>query len=167
MGSNATELLVRKRPDGSLEFVHPRCAVEREEDVRAAQQMIEAGETEVARDELRWLLQGCSDNVAIHALLGEIAAAENDHALARGHFGYAYQIGRKALRRVGIVGKMPADVPANQRFFAAAKGLVHSLVALGKRELAEEIMSFLLELDPRDPMEVQAESAKDRGAGSR
>ncbi len=80
---NATELSVRMRPDGLFEFVHPRCATQREDDVREAQAMVAAGEMEVARDELRWLLQGCSDNLSIHVLLGEIAVAEADFALAR------------------------------------------------------------------------------------
>jgi hypothetical protein len=153
---SATELLVRQRPDGMLEFVHPRCATERENDVRAAQEMIAMGEAEVARDELRWLLQGCSDNMTIHVALGEIAASENDYVLARGHFGYAYQIGQSAIRRSGLRGTLPADVPANRSFFAATKGLVHSLVKLDKRKLAEEVVAFLLECDPRNPLGVRA-----------
>jgi hypothetical protein len=139
-----------------LEFVPPRCATEREDDIRACQDMIAAGESEVARDELRWLLQGCSDNMAIHVLLGEIAAAEKDDALARGHFGYAYQIGQRALGRSGLRGILPAEVAANQSLFAAGKGLVHSLVQLDKRKLAEEVVAFLLECDPRDPLRVRA-----------
>ena len=55
--------------------------------------MIEAGETEVARDELQWLLGGCTDLIDAHKTLGEIALVEHDLPLARGHFGYAYQIG--------------------------------------------------------------------------
>ena len=160
---DATELLVRMRRDGALEFVHPRCAADREDDVHAAKEMIAEGETDVARDELRWLLQGCSDDMAIHLLLGEIAAAENDHALARGHFGYAYQIGQRAIRRSGLRGRLLADIPANRRFFEAAKGLVGSLIKLGKRELAKEIAQFLIELDPRDPVLVQSILASGRG----
>jgi hypothetical protein len=159
---SATELLVCQRPSGALEFVHPRCATEREEDVRAAHVMIEAGESEVARDELRWLLQGCSDNMAIHLLLGEIAASEGDHALARGHFGYAYQIGQRALRRSGLRGTLPADIPANQSFFAAGKGLVDSLVKLDKRKLAEEVVQFVLECDLRDSLQLRTLLAESR-----
>jgi hypothetical protein len=155
MRPSATELLVRPCSDGSLEFVCPRCAAEREDDVRAAQEMFAKGETDVARDELRWLLQGCSDNMTIHLLLGEIAAAENDYVLARGHFGYAYQIGQRAIRRSGLRGILPVDVPANRSFFTATKGLVHSLVKLDKRKLAEEVVEFLLECDPRDPLRVR------------
>ena len=151
-----TALSVRKRPDGRLEFVHPRCATEREVDVREARAMVAEAEIEVARDELRWLLQGCSDNLAIHVLLGEMAASESDHALARGHFGYGYQIGQKALRRASACGELPAELPANQTFFTAGKGLVFSLVQLGKRELAEEVVQSLLRCDPRDPMGLKA-----------
>jgi hypothetical protein len=153
---SATDLSVRKRPDGMLEFVRPRCAIERDDDVREAQAMVAEGEIEVARDELRWLLQGCSDNLAIHVLLGEIALAEADYPLARGHFGYAYQIGQKALRRAGASGQLPAELPANRTFFTAGKGLVDSLVRLGKRELAEETVQSLLQCDPRDPLGLRA-----------
>jgi len=164
--ASATELLVRKRPDGMLELVHPHCARDREDDARQAQEMVSAGEIEVARDELRWLLQGCSDNLAIHVLLGDIALAEADFPLARGHFGYAFQIAQKALRRAGLSGTLPADLPANQAFFAAAKGLVFSLVQLGKRAPAEEVVRFTVECDSRDPMGVQGILARGANADS-
>ncbi len=61
--------------------------------------MVAAGETEIARDELRWLLSECHDFLAAHKLLGDLALADNDVRLARGHFGYAYQIGLKAIER--------------------------------------------------------------------
>ena len=35
--------------------------------------MLAAGENEVARDELRWLLDGCPDFIAAHRMLGELA----------------------------------------------------------------------------------------------
>lgn len=161
---SATDLLVRKRADGALEFVRARFATEREDDIRAAQAMVAIGELDVARDELRWLLQGCSDNMAIHVLLGEIAAAEADYALARGHFGYAYQIGQRALRRAGLSAILPAELPANRDFFAAGQGLVQALVKLGKRDLAEEVVRFLIECDPRDPTRVRELLTKELGA---
>ena len=54
--------------------------------------MMEAGEVDIAIDELRWLLSGCSDFIEAHRLLGELALAENDLPLARAHFGYAYSL---------------------------------------------------------------------------
>jgi hypothetical protein len=152
----ATEVAVRQRPDGSWELVHPRCAVEREDDLREAQTMIDAGENDIARDELRWLLQGCSDNIAAHRLLGEIALLEEDVPLARGHFGYAYQIGMKAIHRAGCPSPFSAEHPSNAPLFAAGKGLVNCLLKLDKRELAAEAVEFLLQCDPRDPLNLCA-----------
>ncbi len=34
--------------------------------------MIEAGEMDVALDELRWLLSGCGEFIAAHVLLGKV-----------------------------------------------------------------------------------------------
>ena len=54
------------------------------EEVRA---MIAAGETDVAADELRWLLEVCRDMIEAHFLLGKLAAeAQQDVPLARGPF---------------------------------------------------------------------------------
>jgi hypothetical protein len=151
----ATEVIVRRRLDGTWEFVHPRCVLERQDDLHEAQAMIEAGEHEIARDELRWLLQGCSDNIAAHRLLGEIALAEDDVPLARGHFGYAYQIGMKAIRGCGSPAPLLAEHPANAAFFSAGKGLVCCLLKLDKYKLAAEAADFLMHCDPRDPTKVR------------
>lgn len=123
--------------------------------------MVEAGEHDVARDELRWLLEGCSDNIAAHELLGELALQEGDFALARGHFGYAYEIGARAIRRAGEPAPFPFDIPANQHFYTAGKGLVYCLLKLDKRLLAEEVANFLLQCDPRDPLNLPGMLAGD------
>ena len=117
--------------------------------------MIAAGEHEIARDELRWLLEGCSDMIAAHELLGELAMQTEDFALARGHFGYAYQLGIKAIRRAGFPSPIPFEHAANQAFFAAGKGLVYCLLKLEKRELAGEVVEFLEQCDPRDPLNLR------------
>jgi hypothetical protein len=117
--------------------------------------MVAAGEHEIARDELRWLLEGCSDNIAAHELLGELAMQAEDLSLARGHFGYAYQIGVKAIRRAGSPAPIPFEHPANQGFFAAGKGLIYCLLKLGKRDLAAEVVEFLVHCDPRDPLNLR------------
>jgi hypothetical protein len=146
---------VRQRTDGTWELLHPRCAVERHEDLQQAEAMIAAGEHEIARDELRWLLEGCSDIIAAHELLGELALQEEDFALARGHFGYAYQLGMKAIRGAGLPSPIPFEHAANQAFFAAGKGLVYCLLKLEKRELAGEVVEFLERCDPRDPLNLR------------
>jgi len=148
---------VRRSTDGkSWVFVHPRCVRDRAEDLEEVQMMIETGETDVALDELRWLLSGCSEFIAAHVLLGDIARDTNDLPLARGHYGAGYQLGLQTLRRA----KMPKPVLysqlANQSFFEAGRGLVWSLEKLGKPQMAEEVVSTLVELDPSDPLHVRA-----------
>jgi len=115
--------------------------------------MIEAGEIDIAVDELRWLLSGCSDSMEAHLLLGSLALSEDhDLPLARGHFGYAYQLGMKALRRAGRPAPLPYRLPANRSFFEAGKGLAHCLKELGQTDKAREVLEELLRADPSDPL---------------
>jgi hypothetical protein len=151
----AATVTVRRRPDGTWELMHPRCKIEREADLREAEAMVAAGEHEIARDELRWLLEGCSDNIAAHELLGELALYEENIPLARGHFGYAYQLGMKAIRAAGSPAPLAFELAANQAFFSAGKGLVHCLLNLDKRDVAAEVVDFLVQCDPRDPLHLR------------
>lgn len=152
-----TELKIRRRPsDGAWELVHPRAALERTEDLDEVEQMLDAGEVDIAIDELRWLLDGCSDFVAAHRLLGELALEGGDAALARGHFGYAYEIALSALPREGLKGTMPYRIPANQALFQAGKGLALCLRELGKTPEALSVLDTLLKLDPADPLALRA-----------
>jgi hypothetical protein len=148
----------RKAKDAEgWELVHPRCAREREDDLEEVSLMLEEGETEIAIDELRWLLSGCSDFIEGHKLLGMLALSEfNDLRLARGHFGYAYQCGVKALRQAKAAGPLPYQLPANQSFYEAGKGLAHCLRELGKITMAREVLDQLLKLDPADPLGLAA-----------
>ncbi len=100
-------------------------------------------------------MDGCSDCVTAHKLLGELALAEGDLPLARGHFGYAFEIGRKALDRAGARGGALYRLPANQAFFEAGKGLAFCLRELGKPELLADVVNRLLECDPSDPLGVR------------
>jgi hypothetical protein len=151
---------VRQVPGGDAwELVHPRCARARAEDIEEVEAMLAAGEDEVARDELRWLLDGCPDFITAHRMLGELALEENDVPLARGHFGYAYQIGLRALPRGGLPGLLPYDRLANQAFLESAKGLAWCLRRLGEDPLAQEVTSQLLAFDPTDPLGVRRQDA--------
>ena len=151
-----TALRVRRKPgEKAWELVHPRCALERAEDLEEVQLMLDAGETDVALDELRWLLNGCSDFVAAHRLLGELALAVGDLRLARGHFGYAYEIVLSAFPPAGLDAPLPYRLPANQAFFESAKGLAWCLHELGKKKLALRVLDQLLACDPRDPLGVR------------
>jgi len=152
---HAAAINVRRRPDATWELVHPRCVIEREADLREAEAMIAAGEHEIARDELRWLLEGCSDNIAAHELLGELALEEENIPLARGHFGYAYQLGMKAIRAAGSPQPFSLEWAANQAFFSAGKGLVHCLLKLDKRDVVTEVVEFLLQCAPGDPLHLR------------
>jgi len=140
---------------GGHELVHPRGAVQRAEDLEEVHQMLEAGEHEIARDELRWLIDGCPGLLEAHQLLGEIALAENDWELARTHFGYAYELGAAALPAKGQPVRLPCACPANQPFFVAGKGLVLCLKQLGEPMLAAEVAVRLISLDPLDPLGVR------------
>ncbi|MBX9788835.1 MAG: hypothetical protein K2Y37_07950 [Pirellulales bacterium] len=110
--------------------------------------MIAAGELEIASDELRWLLGGCGEFVVGHRLLGEIALLEGDLPLARGHFGYAFELAVAAIKRQRCHGPLPYARPANQAFFEAAKGLAHCLKELGHVRRAREVLEQLVQLDP-------------------
>jgi tetratricopeptide (TPR) repeat protein len=157
----ASSVRVRQVPGTkSWELVHPPCARERAEDIEEVETMIAAGELEIANDELRWLLGGCGDFVVAHRLLGEIALAEGDLPLARGHFGYAYEISVAALQRHQCQGPLPYARPANQAFFEAAKGLAFCLNELGHTRRAREVLERIVRLDPADPLGLREMLAK-------
>lgn len=161
-----TALKVRRRPsDQAWELVHPRCALERTEDLLEVEQMIAAGENDVATDELRWLLQGCSDCVRAHRLLGELALTNHDVTLARAHFGYAFDVGYSALAEQGMPGPLPYRLPTNQAFLESAKGLAWCLHELKKFELALAVLDVALRCDPSDPLGVQTWATDWRAEG--
>lgn len=146
----------RKLPgDDGWELVHPRCARDREEDLEEVQKMLDAGELDIAMDECRWLLNGCSDCLEAHRILGEIALEANDVPLARGHFGYAYRLGTKALEQARTKGPLSYQVPANQSFLQSAKGLAWCLKQLDKQEMAAEVVETMLRCDASDPLGVK------------
>ncbi len=146
---------VRRLPDSDeFELAPPRSVVRREADLEEVRAMLDAGEVDVAVDELRWLLEGCRPLLEVHKLLGEIAAADNDPQLARAHFGYAYELGLKAIPASGLAGPLPYDRPANRAFFEAGQGLARCLNRDGDRALAAEVIDRLVRLDPSDPLGI-------------
>ncbi len=136
---------------GEIELVEPPCVRQRREDLEEVRVMLEAGEIDVAADELLWLLSGCDVLLEAHKLLGEIALADGDLPLARGHLGYAYELGLGALE-TGARGVLPYARPANQAFFEAGKGLAWCLKQQGEMGLAAEVVERLLTLDPSGPL---------------
>lgn len=150
-----TAVKSRRLPDGSgWELVHPRCARERGDDVDEVLAMLAAGETEVALDELRWLLEGCGDFIMAHRLLGELALGDHDYRLARGHFGYGFEIGWSALPHADA-SPVPYRVEANQALLECAKALALCLHELGKPRKALAVVKRLLHWDPSDPLGVR------------
>ena len=137
------------------EIVQPRCARKRREDIEEVEAMVEAGETEIAHDELVWLLSECPDFLEAHVQLGLIALDEGDAKLARGHFGRAYELCLRALEAAGNPRSLPHALPGNRPFFEAAKGLVHCLLATKRRQTATEVCRRIAPLDPADPLGIQ------------
>ena len=139
---------------GEFELVPPACALERAEDLEEVHQMIDAGENDIAVDELRWLLNDCPDLLEAHQLLGELALVDGDVRLARAHFGYAFDIGLKALPQERWRGTLPFRLPANRSFLTAIKGLAHCLNEIGEANSAREVGRQLMAFDPSDPLRV-------------
>jgi hypothetical protein len=115
-----------------FELVHPRAVKETELDYEEGVELWKAGDPESARDALRYALSACHDNIWAHVALGQIALVEfRDPALARGHFGYAFELAHRALPQ-GFTGRLPRDRPNNRPFYEAIDGLAQSLEALGR-----------------------------------
>ena len=145
----------REAPGGAAwEIVQPRCARRRHEDIEEVEAMVEAGETEIARDELVWLLSECPDFLEGHVQLGLIAMEENDLKLARGHFGRAYELCLRAFEAAGSPRPVPYELAGNRPFHEAAKGLVHCLLETGRRKVAQDVCRRIAPLDPTDPLGI-------------
>ena len=158
----ATEGVRVRRHGDAWELVHPPCARDRAEDLEEVERMIAAGEYDVAIDELRWLIEGCSEFIQAHRLLGELALVAEDTPLARAHFGVAYDLAARSLAASGWPVPLPYRLEANRAFFEAGKGLVWCLGQLGKEELRSQVIVRLLACDPSDPLglnELGQESA--------
>lgn len=154
-----SELKLARRGEANppvWELMHPRCARERADDIDEVRAMLEAGEFDIARDELRWLLDGCTDFVDAHHLLGEIAFAEGDFSLARGHFGYVHRICTAAFPGEKLTGTLPAALPGNRLFFESGKALAYCLHELKLTAQALQLLDELRRLDPGDPLELAA-----------
>jgi hypothetical protein len=148
--------LERAQSGNAWVFSHPRDVRECAEDLEEVREMIAAGESEVAVDELRWLLEICRENLAAHFLLGKVAVeTENDLPLGRGHFGAGYQLGLQAWRRAGQPTPVAALHPANRIFFDCGRGLVWCLHNLQMTPLAVEVVEQMLTLDPGDPLALK------------
>jgi len=122
------------RIDGeNFELSQPRGVEEAELDYEEGIELWKAGDPESARDALRYALSAYHDNIWVHVALGQIALDEfRDPTLARGHFGYAFDLAHRALPP-GFSGRLPRDRPSNRPFYDAIDGLVRCLEALGRQ----------------------------------
>lgn len=122
-----------------FELVHPRCVQAMELDFEEGIELWKAGDPEAARDALRYALQGCGDNLWVHVALGRIALEEfRDPTLARGHFGYAFELAERAFAP-GFRGRLPRHRPANRPFYDAIDGLAQCYDALSQPEEAAKL----------------------------
>ena len=139
-------LNLKRLAGDQFELVHPRCVVEMELDYEEGIELWKAGDPEAARDALRYALQGCGDNIWVHNALGKIAFEEfNDPTLARGHYGYAFELAQKAFP-LDFRGRLQRDRPANRPYFEAIEGLARCYDALEKPEEARSLRSLAARL---------------------
>lgn len=159
--------VIRRDASGGMawEVVQPRCARKRRDDIEEVDAMIAAGEVEIAREELIWLLSECPDFLEAHVHLGLVALEEGDAKLARGHFGRAYELCLRAIEAAGNPKLLPHELPGNRPFFEAAKGLVHCLLETGRRGMAADICRRIAPLDPVDPLGIQKLLVRPGGDG--
>ncbi len=153
---SASELRFRKVPDEDFwELLHPRCAIERADDIEEVEAMIQGGEIDIALEELRWLLSGCPQFIQGHRMLGELALRSGDMQLARAHFGYAFQAGAEAWKKAGRPVPLPFHHDANRDFFKSGQRLIECLVQLNKQKMAREVADVMMRCDPTDPLGVK------------
>ncbi len=126
----ATPIGLKRLGGNDFELTHPKCVDEMELDYAEGIEIWEAGDPEAACDALRYALGGCGDNLWVHVALGKIALeAFNDAELARGHFGYAFELAYRALPR-DFRGRLPSASPKNAPIYDAVEGLARCYEAM-------------------------------------
>ncbi len=141
-GPRAGSIGLARVGGNEFELVHPRGVKEMELDYEEGIELWKAGDPESARDALRYALAACHDNLWIHTALGQIALEEfHDPSLARGHFGYAVELGRQALPQ-NFGGRLSPQRPVNRPFFDAVDGLLRCLEALGRPEDVRDLRAM-------------------------
>ena len=156
VSSRTTVSIDRSRSGQGWTFAHPAAVREGADDLDEVREMIASGESDEAIDELRWLLENCTDWIEAHYLLGKLAVeTQGDVPLGRAHFGFGYQLGERALKRADNPAPVPAMHPANRPWYDAGRGLAWCLAELGKRDMALEVVENLLRCDSADPLQLR------------
>lgn len=128
--ARATPIGLKRVSDNEFELVHPKCVVEMELDYAEGIEIWKEGDPESARDALRFALGGCGDNLWVHVALGKIALESfNDPELAKGHFGYAFELAYRAIPK-DFQGRLPRYNYKNEPIFDAVEGLARCYEAM-------------------------------------
>lgn len=142
---------MRPIDNGAFELIHPPCVEETFPDYEEGLELRREGDVESARDALRFALQGCRDSLWIHVALGRIALEDQgDAELARGHFGYAFELVLNALP-ANFQGRLPRDRPANQPAFEAIEGLIKCFEKLKIPREVEYLSGMARKLEGSSP----------------
>jgi hypothetical protein len=129
-----------------FELVHPKSVREVELDYEEGIELWKAGDPESARDALRYALSATHANLWVHVALGKIALEEfRDPSLARGHFGYAFELVERALPP-GFSGRLARERPSNRPFYEAIDGLARALEALDRHADSKSLRALGLRL---------------------
>ena len=146
----------------SLSWFIPRKVEETREDYEEGMELWKEGDPESARDALRYALSACHANLWAHVALGRIALTDfRDPTLARGHFGYAFELGQRALPR-DFSGRLAPERPANRPFYEALDGLVECLKALGQHGECERLRELRARLSERPELSEPSKSPGQR-----
>lgn len=129
----------RPLPAGGYELTHPPCAELVMPDYEEAMILLDEGDDEEATEALRYALGACRDSLWLHVALGRIALTRrNDPELARGHFGYAFELVEAGLPR-DFDGYLPRSHPANMPLYETIDGLAACYEALGQHRDARAL----------------------------
>ena len=149
----------KKLPPGALElkslegnryaFQAPECALDRDLDMAEVLEIRAAGEFEIARDELLYLVADCRGFLEAYIQLAELALEDEDIPLAKGHFGFAYENGLDVLP-LNFRGQLPSQEGYNHHFYAAGCGLARCLISRKEPQQAREVLNQLLKFDPTE-----------------
>ncbi|MDX2035615.1 MAG: hypothetical protein SFX72_03105 [Isosphaeraceae bacterium] len=132
---------LRLEPLGGIDHAlsHPKCVRELEPDYAEGMELWREGDIEAARDALRFALQGCGDNMWVHVALGRIALeSDRDARLARGHFGYAFELAQRAIPP-NFRGRIPMEHPSNEPLYRAIDGLLACYASMKEPALEAEV----------------------------
>jgi hypothetical protein len=89
--------------------------------------------------------------VWIHVALGRIALEGfRDPSLARGHFGYAVELGQRAIPP-HFRGILAPERPSNRPFYDAIDGLIRTMDALGHARDSADLRALKDRLSGRRP----------------